>query len=195
MKKENLLLWTLPIVMVFVGLFAGFYFGIYRASVAVVGCELSKATIAPSPVVTKSVYDEKNHRLQLTVRNTGAMPILLVDKTLVLRPANGSKNVVVMTSIPLGLAVPAYSDISFTLDLGAAGSGFVVGDVLETTLTYTLPVSNDIYALVHLFKKSNKTNAQGLVENQLGNNQTKLENYNKQVKENAKKVNSQKANK
>jgi hypothetical protein len=46
------------------------------------------------------------------------------------------------------------------LNLQSAGSGFVVGDVLETTLTYSLPVSNDIYAVVHRFEKSSNVNSQ-----------------------------------
>jgi hypothetical protein len=35
MKKENLLLIVFPILMVLIGLFAGFYFGVYRTAVAV----------------------------------------------------------------------------------------------------------------------------------------------------------------
>ena len=186
MKKEALLLWTLPFVMVFVGLFAGFYFGIYRTSVALTACELSKTIIAPSPVVTKSLYNEKTHQLQLTVKNYGTMPILLVDKTLVLKPANINKQTsLIMSSIPLGLTVPSEWEVTFNLDLWKIWTGFKIGDVLETTLTYKLPVSNDIYAVVHLFKKSNNKNADNLIENQFWDNQVKVDTYSK--KENVKK--------
>lgn len=125
MKKENILLWVLPIVMVFVGLFAGFYFGVYRTGLAVTACELSKATIAPSPVITHSLYDEKNHQLKLTISNPGAMPILLLNKTLVLKP-QGKQPVVLMTSIPLGMELPPFSTVDLSLQLGSAGSGFNV---------------------------------------------------------------------
>jgi len=181
MKKEWLLLIVLPIVMVFIGLFAGFYFGIYKTAVAVAGCEVEKALIAPSPVVTSSVYDENKKELQVTVANPGSMPILLVDKTLVLKPKNEQASLV-MTSIPLGLTVPAYGEVTFNLALWQAGSGFVVGDVLETTLTYSLPVSNDIYAVVHRFQKSNNTNEQWQTTNALGDNKDKQEKYNKSQK-------------
>ena len=188
MRKEAIVLWTLPFVMTFVGLFAGFYFGVYRTSVATVACELSKSLIAPSPIVTNSRYDEKNKELELTVKNPGGMPILLIDKTLALVPADKTKAPeVIMTSIPLGLTVPPYSDVTFKLKLGKAGSGFNVGDVLQVGLTYSLPVSNDVYSLVHIFKKSSKTDAQGYVVNQQGNNQAKLDAYQKEVKAEQKK--------
>jgi len=54
MKKEGLLLIVLPIVMVFIGLFAGFYFGVYKTAVAVAGCQIEKTLIAPSPVISQS---------------------------------------------------------------------------------------------------------------------------------------------
>jgi hypothetical protein len=108
MKREGLLLIVLPIIMVVIGLFAGFYFGIYKTSVAVAGCEIQKALIAPSPVIEKSVYDEKNHTLKLTVANPGYMPITLLNKTLVLQPADVKKQpVLLMSSLPLGLTLPA----------------------------------------------------------------------------------------
>jgi len=179
MKKETLLLVLFPLVMVFVGLFAGFYFGIYKTSVAVVGCELEKAVIAPSPIVTSSSYNEKKHELSLTVANPGSMPILLLNKTLVLKPADVKKQaLLVATSLPLGITIPAYGKVELNLQLGQAGSWFVIGDVLETTLTYSLPVSNDVYALVHRFQKSNQTNKQWNIKNQLGDNKDVQKKYN-----------------
>lgn len=179
MKKETLLLVLAPFVMVFVGLFAGFYFGIYKTSVAVAGCEVEKAFIAPSPIVTDSSYNEKKHELSLTVVNPGSMPILLLNKTLVLKPADIKKQpLLVTTSLPLSVTLPAHGEVELKLQLGQAGSWFVIGDVLETTLTYSLPVSKDVYAVVHRFQKSNQTNKQGNVKNQLWDNKDVQKKYN-----------------
>jgi len=177
MKKEGLLLIVLPIVMVFIGLFAGFYFGIYKTAVAVAGCEVEKSLIAPSPIVTSSVYDEEKHELELTVANPGSMPISLIDKTLVLKPKN-AKATLLMASIPLGVTIPAYKEVTFTSKLWQAGSGFVVGDVVETTLTYSLPVSKDLYFVVHRFKKSSDVNSKGQAKNAFGDNKDVEKKYN-----------------
>jgi len=187
MKKEGLLLIVLPIVMVFIGLFAGFYFGVYKTAVAVAGCQMEKALIAPSPVISQSLYDEKKHQLKLTIVNPGGMPIELLDKSLVLKPANAKRQpVLIMSSIPLNIVLPPYSTMELDLKLGNT-TGFVVGDVLETTLTYMLPVSNDVYAVVHRFEKSSEVNSQGYVKNALGDNSQKTNQYDKMVKEKSKK--------
>ena len=178
MKKETLLLVLAPFVMVFVGLFAGFYFGIYKTSVAVTGCEIEKALIAPSPIVTYSSYNEKKHELSLTVVNPGSMPILLLNKTLVLKPVDVKKQPLLLaTSLPLGVSIPAYGKVDLDLQLGQAASWFVVGDVLETTLTYSLPVSKDVYAVVHRFQKSNQTNKKGDIKNALWDNKDDQKKY------------------
>ena len=178
MKKETLLLVLTPFIMVFVGLFTGFYFGIYKTSVAISGCEIQKSLIAPSPIVTNSSYNEQKHELSLTVINPGIMPILLLNKTLVLKPANTKKQpILIATSLPLDITIPAYGKIKLKLHLGQAGSWFVVGDVLETTLTYSLPVSKDIYAVVHRFQKSNQVNKKGNIKNKLWNNEELQKKY------------------
>lgn len=171
MRKEGILLFVIPLVMLFLGLFSGFYFGIYRTSLAVTACEISKALIPASPVVTSSVYNPKTNQLALTIQNPGGMPIELLSKTLVLQPqGNTQAPVALAVQIPLGLVVPPYSNVTLKLDLTQKGSGFKLGDVLVSTITYRLPISNDIYSLVHLFKHSGKTNAQGNVVNAYGDN-------------------------
>lgn len=171
MKKEGLLLFVIPLILLFLGLFSGFYFGVYRTSLAVTACEISKALIPASPVVTSSVYNPRTNQLSLTIQNPGGMPIELLSKTLVLQPQGNAKAPIALAvQIPLGIVVPPYSNVTLKLDLTQRGSGFKLGDVLVSTITYKLPISNDIYSLVHLFKHSGKANAQGNIVNAYGDN-------------------------
>jgi hypothetical protein len=107
------------------------------------------------------------------------MPINLISKTLVMLSVDKTKKpVLMMNSIPLGLVIPSYSDVTFKLKLDD-NSEFNVGDILETTLSYSVPTSNDVYLLVHRFKKSTNT-SNGQVQNALGNNQDKVDSYKKE---------------
>ena len=181
MKKEWLLLVIAPILLAFIWILTGFYFWVYKTSLAVSWCELQKDLIAPSPIITDSSYNNKTKELQLTIQNPGGMPILLLDKTLVLKPANKTP-VILMTSIPLWITVPPYSEITFNLKLGNNWKNFKVGDVLDTTISYSLPVSNDIYTVSNIFKRSNKENTNWLIENALWNNKEKYSSYKKSNK-------------
>ena len=193
MRKEWVLLFVIPLVMLFLGLFSGYYFGIYRTSLAVTACEISKALIPASPVVTSSVYNPKTNKLALTIQNPGGMPIELLSKTLVLQPqGNKQAPVALAVQIPLGIVVPPYSNITLKLDLTQKGSWFKLGDVLVSTITYRLPVSNDIYSLVHLFKHSGKVNAQGNITNAYGDNSQLEAQYKNSLKNSEKKENSKK---
>ena len=186
MRKENILLWVLPFVMVFVGIFTGMYFGIYRSAIAVEAIKLEKSLIAPSPVITYSQYSETKKQLMLDIKNPGGMPILLLSKTLVMKPADTKKEpVVLMSSIPLNVVIPPYSNISLNLNVDKLENWFSIGDILETTLTYSLPISNDIYAIIHKFKKSSNLK-DGLVQNELWDNKDKESAYKKVVKESSK---------
>jgi hypothetical protein len=180
MKKESFILFVLPFVVLAFGLFAGFYFGVYRTSIAVTACELEKSLIPPSPVITHSKYDPKTDELVLRVKNPGGMPILLVNKSLVLQPAGGQP-VALMVQIPLGIEIPPYGDVTLKLALGPQGSGFKMGDVLVTTLTYQLPVSNDVYSVMHLFQHSGKTEG-GYITNKLEENYEVQRRYEEKVR-------------
>jgi len=183
MKKESLLLFVVPVVLLFLGLFSGFYFGVYRTSLAVTACEIEKALTPASLLVTDSYYNDQTKQLYLELENPGGMPIELLTKTLVLQPANGRAPIALAMQIPLGMVMPPYSTLELKLDLTSQGSGFALGDVLVSTITYRLPISNDVYSVVHLFKNSGKTNEKGLVKNALQSNSEVRANYEKQLKQ------------
>ncbi len=180
MKRENFVLFVLPFVILALGLFVGFYFGVYRTSLAVTACEIEKSLIPASPVITHSMYNPKTKELILDVENPGGMPIDLIDKSLMLQVV-WKQPVVLMAQIPLGLEIPPYGKITLKLELWPQGSGFNVGDILVTTLTYKLPVSNDIYSVVHVFQHSGKYK-DGLVTNKREENYEVQKRYEEEIK-------------
>ncbi len=186
MKKENFLLFIIPIILLLFGIFSWYYFGIYRTNLAVTSCKIEKALIPWSPIVTFSKFDKKNNQLIIDVENPSGMPISLLTKSLVLQPQDKTKQpIALMLEIPLWIDIPPYGKINVKLDLGQAGSWFVKWDVLITTLTYKLPVSNDIYSVVHLFKHSWETE-NGYISNQLESNNQVKQNYENKIKNNKK---------
>ncbi len=179
MKKENVLLIIVPLVLLLLWLFSGFYFGVYRASLAVASCEIEKSLIPASPIVTSSYYDIKNKELVLQIENPSGMPIMLLTKSLVLKPAD--KDVPVsnlIIEVPLNIDLPPYETITIRLKVDTPDQ-LKLWDVLLTTLTYRLPISRDIYSVLHLFKHSGNIK-DWQVQNEYGNNQTLRQKYNKE---------------
>ena len=184
MNRETFVLFILPIVLLVLGILSGFYFGVYNTQIALTACQLEKSLIPSSPVITHSQYDPKTHQLVLDVENPGGMPIYLLTKSLILKPANVKlQPVALMINIPLNLELPPYSKVTLRLNLGQQGSWFNVGDVLVTTLTYQIPVSNDIYSVEHVFKHSGKVE-NWLVQNALPENAEVKKNYENKIKAN-----------
>jgi hypothetical protein len=56
-------------------------------------------------------------------------------------------------NIPLdGIVIKPFSKIDLNLQI--QGSGLKVGDIVTSTLNYKLPISPDIYSVVHVFQHS-----------------------------------------
>jgi len=117
-------------------------------------CELEKALIPPSPIVTSSYYDTQTKELVLQVENPGYMPITMLTKSLVFRPADPAKQAVtVILEVQLNIDILPQDKATIRLQLDPqTAEVFGLGDVLVATLTYKLPISRDIYSVVHLFK-------------------------------------------
>jgi len=188
MKRESFVLFVLPIVLLVLGIISGFYFGVYNTQIALTACQLEKSLIPSSPIITHSKYDPKTKQLVLDVENPWWMPIMLLTKSLLLKPQT-KQPVALMVNLPLNLEIPPYSKITLHLDLWAQGSGFKVGDILVTTLTYQLPISNDIYTVEHLFKHSWKIE-NGMIQNALQENEEIKKAYEAKIESNKKNENN-----
>ena len=105
MKRETLWLILLPFLTLGLGLIAGEYFGLFRAGQAVLSCEIQKQLIPVSPVVMDSYYDEQKGVLTLRVVNPGSMPIELLSKSVMLKPAQSNVPEVAMVEVPLGIVL------------------------------------------------------------------------------------------
>jgi hypothetical protein len=86
MRRENIILFIVPVVLLLLGIFSGYYFGVYKTSLAVTACEIEKALIPSSLIVDSSSYNPKTHQLTLSLENPGGMPIQLISKTLIVNP-------------------------------------------------------------------------------------------------------------
>ncbi len=183
MKKETLWLILLPFLTLGLGIIWGEYFGLFRAGQAVVSCEVQKQLIPVSPMVMDSYYDEEKWVLTLKVVNPGSMPVELVSKSVMLKPAQSNIPEVAMVEIPLGIVLNGWDEVVINMQISAEAKGkFKVGDVLLSTITYRLPVSRDLYSVVHMFTKSTDTNESGMVKSQNQSNETIKQAYEEKVK-------------
>lgn len=133
------------LVALAVGLGAGAFLEASRARAAL-------EAVPPSPVVVSAEYKKEKKQLVLTLFNPGRMPLTLVDQSVVFRPGPKSKaKGYALAAVPLNLALPAGSSVRVTLALKAESPELQSGDVLAGTITYTHPLSPDLYAVTHLF--------------------------------------------
>ena len=183
MKKETLWLVVLPFLTLGLGIIGGEYFGLFRAWEAVVSCEIQKQLIPVSPVVMDSYYDEDKWILTLKVANPGSMPVELVSKSVMLKPAQSNVPEVAMVEIPLGVVLNGGDEIVINMQISAEAKWkFKVGDVLLSTITYRLPVSRDLYSVVHMFTKSTTKNESGMVKSQNQSNESIKQAYERKIK-------------
>ncbi len=183
MKRETLWLVLLPFLTLGLGIIGGEYFGLFRAGQAVLSCEIQKQLIPVSPVVMDSYYDEQKGVLTLRVLNPGSMPVELVSKAVMLKPAQSNIPEVAMVEVPLGIVLNGGSEVVINMQITPEAQGkFGVGDVLLSTITYRLPISNDLYSVMHIFTKSADKNEAGMVKSQNPSNESVKATYEQKVK-------------
>jgi len=134
------------LLALFVGLGAGSYIQASRTKSAL-------SLIPPSPVVISSQYEKEKSRIVLELANPGFVPLVLVDQSVVFTPGPESKEkAYALAAVPLNLSLPAQSSVRVTLALKPESEELKVGDVVAGTITYTHPLSPDLYAVTHLFR-------------------------------------------
>jgi hypothetical protein len=148
----TVLVTTLAVALI-LGFAAGSFSAGSRARAAVEAARTLAEGIPPSPVVTAARYDKENRSLVLRVLNPGLVPLRLVDQSLVFQPGAASQQAAyALAALPLGVEVPALSELEVRLNLKPESEALAVGDVLAATVSYTHPFSKDLYALTHVFE-------------------------------------------
>lgn len=134
------------ILALFIGWGGGGYLAWSRASATL-------AALPAAPVVTAAEYDREARVLAVTLTNPGLVPIELVSKTLVLRPAEGGKDVALLDVAFSGgsLTLPPASLERLELALEPGDPKLSVGDVLAASIAYRYPEIADLYLLTHSF--------------------------------------------
>lgn len=127
-----------------VGWGGGNYLAWARANVAL-------SSLPAAPVVTDAEYDHEQRLLTLTLTNPGLVPIELLNKTLMLRPASGEDNVALLdVAFPGGsLRLPPASIERLELRLAADDPKLAAGDVLASSITYRYADIPDVYQITH----------------------------------------------
>jgi len=134
------------LVALLVGLGAGAYIQSSRVQAVL-------TSVPPSPVVLSADYQREKKQIVLEVYNPGFLPLLLVDQSVVFTPGPESKEkAYALAAVPLNLSLPAQTTVRVTLALKPESEDLKAGDVVAGTLTYTHPLSPDLYAVTHLFK-------------------------------------------
>jgi len=134
------------LVALVVGLGAGAYIQSSRAKALL-------SSIPPSPVVLSAEYQKEKKQVVFEVYNPGFLPLLLVDQSVVFTPGPESKEkAYALAAVPLNLSLPAQGTVRVTLALKPESEELKAGDVVAGTLTYTHPLSMDLYAVTHAFK-------------------------------------------
>ncbi len=134
------------VLALLVGLGAGAYIQASRSQAALVA-------VPPSPVVLSATYKPDKKQVVLEVHNPGYLPLLLVDQSVVFTPGPESKEkAYALAAVPLNLTLPAGQTARVTLALKPESEALKAGDVVAGTITYTHPLSPDLYAVTHLFK-------------------------------------------
>jgi len=104
-------------------------------------------------VVLSAEYQREKKQVVFEVYNPGFVPLLLVDQSVVFTPGPESKEkAYALAAVPLNLSLPAQSSVKVTLALKPESEELKAGDVVAGTITYTNPLSPDLYAVTHLFK-------------------------------------------
>ncbi len=152
----------LPLTIVFtllallVGWGTGSYLTSARATAAL-------ANLPAAPVVLSAAYDKQDRRLTLTVSNPGLVPIELLDKTLVFRPASGKGGwELARAPLPGGVVELAPGSIeALVLELKEGSPDLKIGDVLASSLTYRYANLPDLYQLTHLYRSGSGSDGKG----------------------------------
>ena len=134
------------LLALFVGLGAGVYIQSSRTQAAL-------TSVPPSPIVVSASYEREKHQVVFEVVNPGYLPLLLVDQSIVFTPGPESKEkAYALAAVPINLTLPAQGSVKVTMALKPETEELKVGDAVAGTITYTHPLSPDLYAVTHLFK-------------------------------------------
>ncbi len=134
------------LLALFVGWGGGGYLAWSRASATL-------AALPAAPVVAGAEYDRETRVLAVTLTNPGLVPIELLGKTLVLRPADKGKDVALLDVAFSGGSptLPPASLERVELALKPGDPKLAAGDVLAASITYRYPDVADVYLLTHSF--------------------------------------------
>ena len=134
------------LLALFVGLGAGVYIQSSRTQAVL-------ASIPASPIVVSAVYEPEKTQVVFELYNPGVLPIQLVDHSVVFKPGPESgEEAYALAAVPIGISIPGQTSVKVTLALKPGSEELKVGDVVAGTITYTHPLSTDIYAVTHIFK-------------------------------------------
>jgi len=134
------------VVALIVGLGAGAYLGASRAYAAL-------KEVPASPIVRSAEYDKAKNELVFELFNPGVLPLTLVDESVVFTPgAKSTEKGYALAAVPLDVALPGGAALKVQLALKADSEELKPGDVVAGTITYTHPLSKDVYSVTHLFK-------------------------------------------
>ncbi len=134
------------LLALFVGWGGGSYLAWSRA-------DATLASLPAAPLVAGAEYDRERRVLALTLTNPGLVPVELLGKTLVLRPATGGEDVALVDVAFSGgsLSLPPASVERLELALEAGDPKLAAGDVLAASIAYRYPEIADVYQVTHAF--------------------------------------------
>lgn len=108
--------------------------------------------IPGSPIVLSAQYDKEKHLVRYAISNPGTLPIKVIEKALVFTPGKESKEKgYILSNIPANIEIPPLSVAVVELKLKEGTQKLQPGDVVLATFTYTHPLSQDLYTVVHSF--------------------------------------------
>ncbi len=136
-------------LIIFVGLFLGWLVGNFLTTNTY---ENYLKKLPASPLILGAVYDSANHKISLSLYNPGKLPITILKEAFIFKAgANSKQPNYAIGDIDVNITLPPLMVTVVDIKLKKGTEKLHAGDVVTTTLSYKIPLSDDIYTVIHPF--------------------------------------------